>query len=45
VDIGVAPPFTALHPGAEAGRSSNVCIAAQNLYWSARRVHGQVTPR
>jgi len=33
VDIVVAPPFTALHPAAEAARSSNVCIAAQNLYW------------
>jgi triosephosphate isomerase len=33
VDIVVAPPFTALHAAAEAARSSNVCIAAQNLYW------------
>ncbi|HXD21484.1 MAG TPA: triose-phosphate isomerase [Vicinamibacterales bacterium] len=33
VDIVVAPPFTALHPAAEAARSSNVRIAAQNLYW------------
>jgi len=33
VDIVVAPPFTALHAAGEAARSSNVCIAAQNLYW------------
>jgi triosephosphate isomerase len=33
VDVVVAPPFTALHAAAEAARSSNVCIAAQNLYW------------
>src|SRR5258705_7680038 len=33
VDIVIAPPFTALHAAAEAARSSNVCIAAQDLYW------------
>jgi triosephosphate isomerase len=33
VDIVIAPPFTALHAAAEAARNSNVCIAAQNLYW------------
>jgi triosephosphate isomerase (TIM) len=33
VEIVVAPPFTALHAAAEAARSSNVCIAAQDVYW------------
>ena len=33
VDIVVAPPFTALHAAAEAARSSNVCLAGQDLYW------------
>ena len=33
VEIVVAPPFTALHAAAEAARSSNVGIAAQDLHW------------
>jgi triosephosphate isomerase (TIM) len=33
VEIVVAPPFTALHPAAEAARNSNVVIAGQDLYW------------
>src|SRR5258705_5882701 len=33
VDMVIAPPFTALHAAAEAARNSNVCIAAQDLYW------------
>jgi triosephosphate isomerase len=33
VEIVLAPPFTALHACAEAARSSNVAIAAQDLYW------------
>jgi len=33
VDIVVAPPFTALHAAAEAARSSNVCLAGQDLHW------------
>jgi triosephosphate isomerase (TIM) len=33
VDIVVSPPFTALHAVAEAARSSNIEVAAQNLYW------------
>jgi triosephosphate isomerase len=33
VEIVVAPPFTAVHPVAEALRNSNVDVAAQNLYW------------
>jgi triosephosphate isomerase len=33
VEIVIAPPFTAVHAAAEAARSSNVGIAAQDLYW------------
>jgi len=33
VDIVIAPPFTALHPVAEAVRASNVAVAGQDLYW------------
>lgn len=33
VEIVLAPPFTALHPAAEAARNSNVAIAAQDMFW------------
>jgi triosephosphate isomerase len=33
VEIVVAPPFTAIHPAAEAARNSNIGIAAQDLHW------------
>jgi triosephosphate isomerase len=33
VEIVVAPPFTAVHAVAEALRSTNVGVAAQDLYW------------
>jgi triosephosphate isomerase len=33
VEIVVAPPFTALHPAAEAARNSNIAIASQDLHW------------
>jgi triosephosphate isomerase len=33
VDIVLAPPFTAVHPVAEAVRASNIAVAAQDLYW------------
>ena len=33
VEIVVAPTFTALYAAAEAARSSNIGIAAQDLYW------------
>lgn len=33
VEIVIAPPFTAIHPVAEATRNTNVGIAAQDLYW------------
>jgi triosephosphate isomerase (TIM) len=35
VEIVVAPPFTSLHPAAEAARNSNVAVAGQDLYWEA----------
>src|SRR5437016_470441 len=33
VEIGVAPPFTALFPVAKALEGSNVFVAAQNCHW------------
>jgi triosephosphate isomerase len=33
VEIVVAPPFTAVHAVAEALRSTNIGVAAQNLHW------------
>jgi triosephosphate isomerase len=33
VDIGVAPPYTALAAVAEVVRGSNIAVAAQNLHW------------
>ena len=33
VDIVLAPPFTAIHAAAEAARSSNIGIAAQDMFW------------
>ncbi len=33
VEIVIAPPFTAVHAAAEAARTTNVAVAAQDLYW------------
>ena len=33
VEVVVAPPFTCIHAAAEAARSSNVILAAQDLHW------------
>jgi len=33
VVVVIAPPFTAVHPVAEAVRNTSVGVAAQNLYW------------
>jgi triosephosphate isomerase (TIM) len=33
VEIVIAPPFTALHPVAEAVRNSVVAVAAQDMFW------------
>jgi triosephosphate isomerase (TIM) len=35
VEIGVAPPFTALHPVAKALEGSNIALAAQNCHWES----------
>ncbi len=45
VDIVIAPPFTAVHAATEATRSTNVAVAAQNLYWEAKGAFtGEVSP-
>jgi triosephosphate isomerase len=36
IEIVVAPPFTAIHAVAEALRSANVQVAAQDLYWESQ---------
>jgi len=36
VDIVVAPPFTAVHAAAEGARSTNIAVAAQDLYWEPK---------
>src|SRR5262245_39718954 len=33
IEIAVAPPFTAIYAAADAARSSNVAVAAQNVHW------------
>ena len=33
VEIVVAPPFTAIHPVAEAARNTNIGVAAQDVHW------------
>jgi triosephosphate isomerase len=33
VELVLAPPYTAVHPVAEAARASNVAVAGQDLYW------------
>ena len=44
VEIVLAPPFTALHPAAEAARASNIAIAGQNCYWEREGAYtGEVT--
>ena len=45
VEIVVAPPFTALHPAAEAARNSNIGVSAQDLYWEKDGAFtGEVSP-
>jgi triosephosphate isomerase len=45
VEIVVAPPFTAVHPVAEALRNSNVAVAAQDVYWEREGAFtGEVSP-
>ena len=33
IEIAIAPPFTAIYAAADAARSSNVAVAAQNVHW------------
>src|SRR5712671_5784638 len=45
VEIVVAPPFTAVHPVAEALRNSNIRVGAQDLYWEREGAFtGEVAP-
>lgn len=45
VEIVVAPPFTAVHPVAEALRNANIGVAAQDLYWEREGAFtGEVSP-
>jgi len=45
VEIVVAPTFTAVHAVAEACRTSNIAVAAQDLYWEHEGAFtGEVSP-
>jgi triosephosphate isomerase len=45
VEIVVAPPFTALHAVAEAARSTNIGVSAQDVYWEREGAFtGEISP-
>src|SRR5687768_8663351 len=45
VDIGVAPPFTALQAVAEALRGSQIDVVGQNMHWEAQGAYtGEISP-
>jgi triosephosphate isomerase len=45
VDIVIAPPFTALSAAAEAMKSGNVRLSAQNVFWEEKGAYtGEVAP-
>jgi triosephosphate isomerase (TIM) len=45
VDIGVAPPFTALQAVAEALRGSQIDVVGQNMHWEAQGAYtGETSP-
>jgi triosephosphate isomerase (TIM) len=45
-DIVIAPPFTAIPAAVDAARSSNVAIAAQDVYWEKEgAVTGEISPQ
>src|SRR5580765_5633337 len=45
VEIVLAPPFTAVHAVAEAARTSNIGVAAQDVYWEREGAFtGEVAP-
>jgi len=45
VEVGVAPPFTALHAVAKRLEDSNIAVASQNCYWEEKGAFtGEVAP-
>jgi triosephosphate isomerase len=45
IEIGVAPPFTALHPVAKVLEDSNILVAAQNSFWELSGAYtGEISP-
>src|SRR6185369_7348464 len=45
VEIVVAPPFTAVHAVAEAARSTNIGVSAQDVYWEREGAFtGEISP-
>jgi triosephosphate isomerase len=45
VEIVVAPPFTAVHAVAEAARSTNIGVSAQDVYWQREGAFtGEISP-
>jgi triosephosphate isomerase len=45
VDVGVAPPFTALHPVAKRLEDSPIVVAGQDCFWEAKGAFtGQIAP-
>jgi triosephosphate isomerase len=45
VDVGVAPPFTALQAVAQAVRGSQIHVVAQNMHWEAQGAYtGEISP-
>jgi len=45
VDIGVAPPFTALQAVAAALQGSSIVVVAQNMHWEAQGAYtGEISP-
>ena len=45
LEIVIAPPFTAIHPVAEALRGTNIAVAAQDTYWEREGAFtGEISP-
>ena len=45
LEIVIAPPFTAIHPVAEALRATNIAVAAQDTYWEREGAFtGEISP-
>jgi len=46
VEVVVAPPFTALHPAAQALQGSSISVAAQDVFWAESGAYtGEISPR